>query len=145
MHAADAEREAVSRANELYWTSDQSVNHIAEQMDLSKGAFYAMIHPEAAGFVCPDCGAGAVYGNRTAKARGDAECAQCGWTGDGRDAQSYGGDASVTLPSFEDEDAQDGTSPVATPQAPGRSRIMLGGALLGAATGLALVFWARRR
>jgi len=31
------------------------------------------------------------------------------------------------------------------PAPDGRSRIMLGGALLGAAAGLALVLWARRR
>jgi len=36
---------AEDRANELYWGSDRSVNQIADDLDLSKGALYEMIRP----------------------------------------------------------------------------------------------------
>jgi len=142
MNGAQADQEAIAHANELYWSSDFSVNQIAEQMDLSKGAFYGIIRPLLAGLGCPECGAEVGYGNRTAKDRGLVACPECGWEGSADDAESYGGDASVTLPVPEDTVAD---QPPAVVPDRSRNRILMGGALLGAATGLALVFWARRR
>src|SRR5690606_33629189 len=48
--------EADDRANELYWGSNRSVNQIAEDLDLSKGALYGMIRPLPAAMGCPACG-----------------------------------------------------------------------------------------
>ena len=66
------------RANRLYWESDASVNEIADQMDLSKGALYQLIEPLAAEVDCPDCGAMLEYANRTALDRGLMQCSTCG-------------------------------------------------------------------
>ena len=142
MHGAQADQEAIAHANELYWSSEFSVNQIAEQMDLSKGAFYSLIRPLPAGLGCPECGTEVGYGNRTSKDRGLLACSECGWEGPGDDAESYGGDASVTLPAPQEPDVE---QPPTVSGNGSRNRILIGGALLGAATGLALVFWARRR
>lgn len=142
MHGADADRKVIATANELYWGSELSVNQIAEQLDLSKGALYGMILPEKAGSWCPDCGSDVCFDNRTARDRGDLSCPECGWEGDSEDAEDYSGGGSVTLPDMpEDEEAL-----VPVPATDNRRhRTIVGGALLGAAAGLALVFWARRR
>ena len=63
--------------NRMYWDSDESVNRIAERLDLSKGALYGMIEPAPADGACPDCGAPLSFGNRTARDRGLAECVGC--------------------------------------------------------------------
>ena len=63
------EREMELRANELYWSSDMSVNQIAEELDLSKGMLYGLIRPRPAGLACPECAEELVYPNRTAKER----------------------------------------------------------------------------
>ena len=129
--------EAEDRANELYWGSDRSVNQIAEELDLSKGALYGMIRPLPAALDCPDCRTEVVHANRTAQERKLVVCPACGWKG-------------------AEGDATTGIRPQAPPPAPvapaiperalnGRSRAVAGGALLGAAVGLALVLWARRR
>jgi len=142
MHGSAADQEAIAQANELYWSSALSVNQIAEQMDLSKGAFYGMIRPLPSGLGCPECGAEAAHSNRTAKDRRLVACPECGWEGAEDDAETYDGDASPALPAQEDTDIE---LPSRMPVDRSRSRVLMGGALLGAATGLALVLWARRR
>lgn len=134
------EKETELRANELYWSSDMSVNQIADELDLSKGMLYGLIRPRPAGLACPDCSEELVYPNRTAKERGLLACPRCGWEGEEDDAE-YGGDGGVVLPVHSTEDP----AAVPTPSDPRRGRILMGGALLGAAAGLALVLWARRR
>lgn len=74
--------------NRMYWDSDESVNRIAEQLDLSKGALYGMIEPAPAGGTCPDCGSSLSFGNRTARDRGLAECAACSLVGEPTDRVS---------------------------------------------------------
>jgi len=133
---------AIVQANELYWSSELSVNQIAEKLDLSKGTLYGMIEPVPAGIWCPDCGTKGVFPNRTAKERGHITCPECGWEGVLDDGESPGGDTSVTLPAGDDTDVE---PPPAAVSDRGRSRVLMGGALVGAAAGLALVFWARRR
>jgi Zn ribbon nucleic-acid-binding protein len=155
MQGASRTLDPEDRANELYWGSDRSVNQIAEELDLSKGAFYGMIRPLAAGLGCPACGREVAHANRTAKERGLVDCLACGWRGS----------EDETLP----ENMMPGTRPVAAgPRAnepPVRSdassaaeaappehlsdgvalwRALAVGALLGGAVGLALVVWARR-
>jgi len=133
-------QEAAATANELYWSSERSVNQIAEQLDLSKGALYGMIRPLPAGLGCPVCGEEVVSANRTARERGVLSCAECAWTGDKDETVAVGGEGSVTRPAYPDEDE----IIVRTPLDRGRARTLAGGALLGAAAGLALVLWTRR-
>jgi hypothetical protein len=134
--------EADDRANELYWGSDRSVNQIAEDLDLSKGALYGMIRPLPAAMGCPACGSEVVHPNRTAKERGVVDCPSCGW--DGTEDETIPGYAPVTV---EDEHR------LARSRARRRALSLeelprgavIGGALLGAAVGVALLVWARRR
>jgi len=136
-----ADRESERRANELYWGSDVSVNQIAEELDLSKGMLYGLIRPEPSGLSCPACGDEVVYPNRTAKERELVACASCGWEGDESEAAVIGGEGAVTLPVADD----DVPAPPPGIFAERRGQVMVGGALLGAAAGLALVLWSRRR
>ncbi len=69
--------ELVKRVNRMYWDSNESVNQIAERLDLSKGALYGLIEPAPADGSCPDCGERLSFGNRTSRDRGVAECATC--------------------------------------------------------------------
>ena len=142
MSAAAVDRETEGKANDLYWGSQSSVNQIAEDLDLSKGTLYGLIRPLPSGLTCPDCGEEVVYPNRTAKERSVVACPSCGWEGDEMDADANGGDGAVALP-----DLSDAVDTVAPPPPRGGDprRIAVGGALLGAAAGLALVLWARRR
>ena len=127
--------ETTERANELYWSSGRSVNQIADDLDLSKGALYALIEPLEAGLACPLCGAEVVYSNRTAKERGLVDCLRCDWDGNLGETESVEG--------IGDEPDGSRASPIYDRDV--RLRTMAGGALLGAAAGLALVMWARRR
>lgn len=144
MAGTGADRNTELRANELYWSSEWSVNQIAEELELSKGVLYGLIRPRPAGLGCPDCGEEVVYPNRTAKERGSVACATCGWEGDELDAGAAGGDGGVVLPFGDATDEDDVTVP-AFRLSTSRDRTVLGGVLLGAAVGLALVVWARRR
>jgi len=135
--------EADDRANELYWGSDRSVNQIAEDLDLSKGALYGMIRPLAAAMGCPACGTEVVHPNRTARERGLVDCPGCGWDGS----------EDETVPRFSSAVAADEDSltrsrarerALSSDAGPGPGALV-GGALLGAAVGLALLIWARRR
>lgn len=142
MHGAEPDQDAYERANELYWRSDLSVNQIAERLDLSKGALYGLIEPLPVGLECPACSSEVAYTTRTAQERGQVSCPGCGWQGEEDEADSLAGEASVTLPAEEEPVAP---MPPALPPDRGRNRVILGGALLGAAAGLAMVLWARRR
>lgn len=135
-----ADRENERRANELYWGSDVSVNQIAEGLDLSKGTLYGLIRPAPAGLTCPACGNEVVYPNRTARERALVACPSCGWEGQEDETALVGGDGAILLPDSEDDVPLPPDSRLG-----GRGRVLMGGALLGAAAGLALVFWARRR
>ncbi len=137
---SELRQEAAAAANELYWGSEHSVNQIAEQLDLSKGALYGMIQPLPGGLGCPVCGEEVVFANRTARERGVLSCAQCAWKGDKDETAALGGDEAVTLPVYTAEDEVI----VPTPVDRSRARTFAGGALLGAAVGLALVLWTRR-
>jgi predicted RNA-binding Zn-ribbon protein involved in translation (DUF1610 family) len=137
------ERKREKRANELYWSSELSVNQIADEMDVSKGMLYELIHPESAGVACPACTQELVYANRTARERALLVCPQCGWEGDEDEADLDVGDVSVVLPAGADD--ADADASVLSDEDFGRKRVILGGAMLGAAVGLAWVLWSRRR
>lgn len=144
MAGATSERETELRANELYWSSDRSVNQIAEDLNLSKGVLYGLIRPRPAGLACPACSAELVHTNRTALDRGLVECPACGWEGAEGEADSFEIDD-------EPQEGEEGPGAWAASGADrsiwanARTRTALGGAFLGAAAGLALVMWSRRR
>jgi len=157
METSTGASDADARANELYWGSDRSVNQIADELDLSKGALYEMIRPLATGLGCPLCGAEVVHSNRTAKERRRVDCPACGWDGTEDEATPIEGrPRPVSSPPGRDsagddlyaESDFDAPAPppalVDDPVARGQ-RLIVGGALLGAAVGLALVIWARRK
>ena len=76
------DQKLADQANELYWRSGQSVNQIADAMDLSKSGLYALIRPLPAERICPECGEGLVYPNRTTEHKGIASCLECEYVGE---------------------------------------------------------------
>jgi len=142
--SAGADHDTEVKANELYWGSARSVNQIADELDLSKGVLYGLIRPRPTGLACPECGQEVMYPNRTAKDRRVVACASCGWEGDEIDTHHGGGEGAVVLPLESELDEDDVVMPPIRLSS-SRQRALLGGILLGAAVGLALVIWARRR
>ena len=143
MSGGATDRETEFKANELYWSSEWSVNQIAEELELSKGVLYGLIRPRPSGLACPSCSEEVVYPNRTAKERHMVACPSCGWEGEEMDADANGGDGGVALPAYAEDDDEVDVPPIQLSSR--RQRTILGGALLGAAAGLALVIWARKR
>ena len=76
------DQKLADHANELYWRSGQSVNHIADAMDLSKSGLYALIRPLPAERMCPECGEGLVFPNRTTERKAIASCLECEYVGE---------------------------------------------------------------
>lgn len=66
--------------NRLYWESDASVGQIAERLGISRRALYDALTPWPADGVCPNCGAGLVYSNRSRRKADQPECPVCGLT-----------------------------------------------------------------
>lgn len=148
MHASEVTPEIAGKANELYWGSDVSVNQIAEDLDLSKGALYATLVQLPSGNGCPLCGDEVGWPNRTARDRDQLSCPSCDWAGSAdqtvacdtgepvREASASGRDLAAA-----DDEVPVPPPPLITP----RLSTVAGGALIGGAVGLALVLWARRR
>lgn len=140
MDAAGRKREATRRANELYWGSDESVNQIADRLELSKSALYGMIGPLPASASCPVCGARVEYTNRTARDHDESSCPTCGWEGSESEAMPMDPDAAgadATANGFR-------LAELARRFELDQKRILLGSVLLGAAVGLAVFSYIRR-
>ena len=91
------DQKLADQATDLYWRSGRSVNHIAEEMDLSKSALYALVRPFPAAQSCPECGAGLVFPNRTALDKAMASCLECDYVGEAQPAsEGFGAAASTT-------------------------------------------------
>lgn len=71
--------EVAARANELYWHSEESVNQLTRELDLSKGTLYEILDPLPADLPCPRRDGQLSYPNRTARDRGFVSCATCGF------------------------------------------------------------------
>ncbi|MDT8340112.1 MAG: hypothetical protein RQ751_01250 [Longimicrobiales bacterium] len=116
------------RANALYWESDAGVNEIAEELDLSKGALYAVIDPLDAHTPCPQCGGALRFPNRTARNRGVVTCPDCGL------------EEELELVRAVAREAEDAEAPDAAPA--GRAtvplRTLVASTLLGVVAGIAI-------
>lgn len=145
--STDDAADTQERANELYWASDESVNSIANEMGLSKGSLYHLVRPLPAGLPCPRCGSEMEYPNRTARDKGFLTCPTCdleedeeivreAWQADGEP------DGVVVRPSL-GEGA--GRRLRAMASGSDRRRLVLGATLLGAAAGLAVALWSRKK
>ena len=147
-----------AEANRLYWESDESVNQIGEDMDLSKGVLYGLIAPLAAGLPCPGCGEEMVFPNRTARDKGFLACPDCGMEEEEAAVQTFweedgGADGALSFPNPR-EMAHKAGSAVQRAMGSGRDRvgnmtprgrIIAGTALLGVAAGLILGGYLRKR
>jgi transposase-like protein len=69
--------ELKEKANTLYWESDESVNEIADALELSKGSLYALVEARPTDQPCPECGATLEFPNRTARDKGLVTCPEC--------------------------------------------------------------------
>lgn len=165
MHASDVTPEVIERVKQLYWHSDESVNKIAEALDLSKGALYGAIPRLLSGLACPLCGDQVSYLNRTAREQKKLECLVCEWDGSPYETLSYTAthdeDAAVreqekhrpvpaALPATAVEGGHKPSGVHVLPELPPpliapRMSAIATGALVGGAIGLVLVLWARRR
>ena len=136
MGGIDQDATEAAHANQLYWESGQSVNQIADELGISKGALYELITPLASPWGCPLCAAPLHYAHRTAHEKGVVTCSGCGTQ-------------------FEDSDPQLGEAPDLAPDAPisspapvyvprGRqeghppAQVLVGTAVLGVGVGLLL-------
>ena len=125
------------QANELYWRSEQSVNQIAEAMDLSKSGLYALVRPLPAGRACPECGEGLVFPNRTTEHKAIASCPECEYVGEAPSARPDGEPAAGEPGS--DLEPQRGPTAVRKTSGGRRlrsSRVLWASVLLGVAVGL---------
>lgn len=138
MGAGDTESPALrKKLNRLYWSSDRSVNQIADDLGISKGTLYEVVEPAASGVSCPECGEQLVYPNRTARDRGSLSCPECGLEteleSDGDrgapvNSSRHERSGGVPYPASMREDGKDALT-----------RIVAGTALLGVAAGIVLV------
>lgn len=132
----EGDTELAEVANERYWNSDASVNHIADELGQSKSRLYGMIRQLATGLACPECRSGLVFSNRTARDRGLMACTACEFEGTGD-----GLDPVVEAPEV---DGSSGAAPTATTAGSGSTRALAGAALLGLAAGFLIGSAARR-
>jgi hypothetical protein len=156
MSSSTPDQDALSQeANQRYWESDESVNQIGEALGLSKGMLYNLLEPLAAGLPCPSCGEEMVFPNRTARDKGFLECPECGLEEEEASVQAFweeeGSGSLIMHPTRLVRRAGEAMQKAVdtgrdrvesmTP----RSRIIAGTALLGAAAGLFLGNYLRKR
>jgi hypothetical protein len=159
MSSQNSDPEALlDEANRLYWESEESVNQIGEALGLSKGVLYGLITPLPAGLPCPGCGEEMVFPNRTAREKGFLACPSCGMEEEEAAVQAYweseaetdeglvfGGPKALAHRAGQAvQHAVDSGRDRVSNLTP-RGRIIAGTALLGAAAGLALGAYLRRR
>lgn len=122
-----------ARANALYWESDESVNDIADRLDLSKGALYGLVEALSAREPCPDCSAELEYPNRTARDKGLVACPECGLEEE----------LALVRAAADEDGAARGVVPSTGEGLPTRTAVAAG--LIGLATGILIGQWARSR
>lgn len=135
-----------AQANRLYWDSDRSVNQIADDLGVSKGALYDVVRPRDAGLPCPRCGEELVFPNRTAREKGFLTCPACGLEEEEEEVQTAWdaasgrtGGGAVVVPPEAVREARD------RPRKEALTRLLAGTALLGVAAGIVLATFLRKR
>ena len=147
-----------TEANRLYWESDQSVNQIGEELDLSKGVLYGLITPLPAGLPCPQCGQEMVFPNRTAREKGFLACPDCGmeeeeaavrahWEGEEGSGEDLDAEKPLAFSQRASKAVENAvhTGRERVSDLSPRGRIIAGTALLGVAAGLVLAGILRKR
>lgn len=150
---AEPSAEVAARANELYWHSDTSVNALARELDLSKGALYEIIVPLPAGLPCPVSECDLSYPNRTARDRGFVTCAECGFEDEEdrvrirMEIEAERAPSEPATPLLAPDPAPHGAVPLLPDPPPSRKleTLVAASALLGLAAGLILGGLLRRR
>lgn len=155
---ADPRRDdTAAEVDRLYWHSDDTVDAIAERLEITRHGLYSLILPHPAGETCAECGAELVYANRSSRSAGRARCPDCGATAtlplhpdDREDDERPEGGASAWRIGAEGLEPLDGgdADPLPVPGAgpdPLRPVLLGGAALLGAALGAGVAGWLRRR
>lgn len=145
-------------ANRLYWESEESVNQIGEVLGLSKGVLYGLIAPLPAGLPCPKCGEEMVFSNRTARDKGFLACPECGMEEEEAAVQAYweseaetdeglvfGGPRELAHRAGQAVQHAVETGKERVSSLGPRGRVIAGTALLGAAAGLVLGAYLRKR
>lgn len=129
----------VEEANQLYWESGKSVNQIAEDLGLSKGALYEMISPLASEFGCPLCDAPMRYAHRTAHDKGVLTCSGCETQFKDSDPQlePLSPEASAGAPAASKPPAPYAARSTTPPVRPA-NQVLIGTAVLGVGVGLLL-------
>jgi predicted RNA-binding Zn-ribbon protein involved in translation (DUF1610 family) len=129
--AQEVDTRLVEDANRRYWSSDASVNQIAEEMGLSKSSLYGMIEQLHSGLACPECSSELVFPNRTARDRKLVNCPACGFEGSADEATEPAGAGGAV---------EKRHAPTAA-----TTRVVAGTALLGLAAGIVIGAAFRRR
>jgi predicted RNA-binding Zn-ribbon protein involved in translation (DUF1610 family) len=68
---------ALERANQMYWSGDQTVDEIVRELNISRNALYAAVRPVSAERSCPECGDAMVHTNRSNREAHTATCPSC--------------------------------------------------------------------
>jgi hypothetical protein len=66
------------QANDLYWTSSDTVEQLASELGMSRKGVYSAVQPLPTGTSCLHCNEVMVFANRTNRAAGLATCPTCG-------------------------------------------------------------------
>ena len=143
---SDAQKEyahLAPRANELYWETSISVNQIADELELSKGALYGLIEPLASGLPSPHSDAEMVYPNRTARDRGFLVDPVSGHEEDEETLREKLEHAGIDVPPPPVRTAEKKPVPPSDRRAT-TQRVIAGTALLGVAAGIIIAGWARK-
>ena len=139
----------MQRANALYWESDRSVNQIADEMELSKGMLYEMIHPLRSGRPCPRCSSDMEFTNRTARERALLTCSSCRFEADEEEVRMLWTAAAAAAPDGKLVVTPEPAAPNRTRRTPPKLRprdpMVIGAGLLLIATGIWLFRGLRKR
>lgn len=138
-----AETRLRREANRRYWETDESVNGIAEAMELSKGRLYDVLESLPVRARCPECGGTLAHEHRTARDRGVLTCQACGFEG-GADELEGGTDLEPhPLLGKGRPRPSPGGGGLASPSPGAGDGFVVGALLVGVAAGLLLGRWLR--
>lgn len=76
--AEDNVSELAAKANRLYWQTTRPAGHLADELDVSRSKFYALIEPLRLGLKCEICGALLAFNSRSDRDAGRGRCPECG-------------------------------------------------------------------